>query len=94
MAFPCTGCGQCCRRISGLVGKPSFPYKAKDDGSCEMLTADNKCSIYDTRPEVCRVDKMIEKAGMDKERAYKMTAELCNLWIDEAGLPESFKVKI
>ncbi len=30
--------------------------KRKDDGSCFFLTRENKCSIYDVRPSVCRLE--------------------------------------
>ena len=30
--------------------------KRKDDGSCFFLTKENKCSIYDVRPSVCRLE--------------------------------------
>ena len=30
--------------------------KRKDDGSCYFLTRENKCSIYDVRPSVCRLE--------------------------------------
>jgi len=28
----------------------------KKDGSCHFLTRDNRCSIYDVRPQVCRIE--------------------------------------
>ena len=30
--------------------------KRKSDGSCFFLTKENKCSIYDVRPSVCRLE--------------------------------------
>jgi hypothetical protein len=30
--------------------------KRKDDGGCFFLTKENKCSIYDVRPSVCRLE--------------------------------------
>ncbi len=28
----------------------------KKDGSCHFLTRDNRCAIYDVRPQVCRIE--------------------------------------
>jgi len=54
-AFPCTGCGACCLSVAGLL-------PAKADGSCVNLAADRKtCTIYETRPLICRVDAMKPK---------------------------------
>jgi Fe-S-cluster containining protein len=41
---------------AGLI----FPFNAREDGSCEKFE-DGQCSIYDDRPEVCRVDKMYDR---------------------------------
>ena len=55
--FSCTLCGKCC-----FVSQKSFKevfekfgWKTKEDGSCSHLTKDNKCSIYDKRPLICRL---------------------------------------
>jgi hypothetical protein len=41
--------GQCCRNVGMIDELPST------DGICDHLHT-GKCSIYDTRPMVCRVD--------------------------------------
>lgn len=51
MAFPCSGCGACCRWTKALVAA-CMPVTA--DGACVHLDG-NRCSIYDRRPEICRV---------------------------------------
>jgi Fe-S-cluster containining protein len=51
--FPCDGCGACCRSVGHLTMIPST------NGVCDHLFS-NQCSIYDTRPEICRVDHMRE----------------------------------
>ena len=49
--------------------------------SCKYLTSDNKCSIYEKRPIVCRVDKMFEITGggtiMDRKEYYKLSKLFC-----------------
>ncbi len=48
---------------------------------CNYLTKDNKCEIYDKRPDRCRVDKMYEKigGGMTKIDYYAKVKFCCNL---------------
>lgn len=36
-----------------LTGAP-YRMKLKEDGSCFFLRSDNKCSIYEIRPDTCR----------------------------------------
>ena len=100
--FPCTQCGLCCKKIGYLLDNKSklsehaqfliskFPYKTLNDGSCEMLTSDNKCSVYDDRPLICNVKLMSKLFHIP----YEDTAQICNTWIEENGLDESFKVKL
>jgi len=52
MTWQCKKCGTCCR-IAGLA----MPEFDRGDGACKMLTEDNLCSIYDNRPNICRVKK-------------------------------------
>ena len=48
MEFNCHSCGACCRQ----AGKIGLPHNG--DNVCTYLV-DNKCSVYDDRPEICRV---------------------------------------
>ena len=100
MSFPCTGCGCCCRVIDwadDIVVKDDpehpyyFPYTHKD-GVCEKLI-DNKCSVYETRPLLCRIENMIEKIlpGVDKEEYYKLNIKACNMLIDRFGLGDEWR---
>ena len=82
MTFPCTRCGACCRRV-GL--SPVTRDLAGPDGACRHLSPDSTCSIYETRPDVCRIDLMIERWGFDRRLAYEATAILCNTWMREDG---------
>jgi hypothetical protein len=61
--FDCNACGTCCKMfgktmdIHGTkvehIPLDLFPYKWDETGKCEMLV-DNKCSVYETRPNTCR----------------------------------------
>lgn len=55
--FPCSQCGECCRHIDGIPQLIDFD---NGFGICIYLK-DNICTIYENRPEVCRVDVMYEK---------------------------------
>lgn len=102
--FPCTGCGACCRRIHNLkdysdklaldnnMPEISFPY-GHNNGACEKLI-DNKCSVYEDRPLICNVDKMQEILKIDKSIFYKMNADVCNDFIKESGMDESFLINL
>ena len=73
MSWTCKQCGSCCK----ILGSHR-PLKEEDrlllqifdrgDGVCEHLTEDNLCNIYETRPEICKVDindTNLEKACED-----------------------------
>lgn len=49
---------------------------------CSLLTKDNLCSIYENRPEICRVDRMFELTHKereipDKKTYYEISKECC-----------------
>lgn len=108
--FGCTGCGLCCRYVgkaienASLMPEPyaselkNFPYKAKKDGSCEMLNEDNKCSVYESRPLLCNIQEMFEKykgqgpMPNDKKEYYLQEAKSCNSMIKQSGYPDNFIV--
>ena len=52
--FPCNSCGKCCENVhlSELTS-----YLDRGDGCCcHFDTSTKLCSIYDSRPDICRVD--------------------------------------
>lgn len=63
--FSCQMCGACCRNVSRwklhvseLKSRfpeleISFPFN-EVAGCCEHLLSDNKCAIYEDRPNICR----------------------------------------
>ena len=106
--FSCTGCGMCCRfvgdalKYSDKAEEPhrtelkKFPFKAKKDGSCENLI-DNKCSVYEDRPLICRVDDMYDKYKdthfKTSRKAYHLKeAQSCNSMIKQAKIDKKFLV--
>ena len=94
MKFPCTGCGCCCKRVGTVkqfLTEEEFPYNSNEDGSCEMLI-DDKCSVYDNRPDICDVYKMFLKSDMDIKEYYKLNIEQCNKFMDEDNIPLNFRI--
>ncbi|PJG83341.1 YkgJ family cysteine cluster protein [Caviibacterium pharyngocola] len=52
--FPCTACGKCCQRVNN---SEQTAFLDRGDGVCKHFDMETKlCSIYETRPLVCRVE--------------------------------------
>ena len=92
MNFLCSQCSACCRNIGHL----DLPHNG--DGVCLHLNKKtNKCSIYNSRPEICRVDKMFKnhfKHKMSKKEFFILNTKACHDLIDKEDLDESFKIDI
>lgn len=85
MEYPCTACGCCCRKVVAIEGV--FPAEwVGDDGVCVKLGEDNRCSIYETRPECCRVGYMLDVSGLTEREYKEATAKLCNALMKEMGV--------
>lgn len=74
--FSCDRCGECCRHVN-----LSQLYCGLDrgDGICRYLQG-NLCSIYETRPLLCRVDESYElffKDKMKREDYYNRNKRMC-----------------
>lgn len=74
--FKCSMCGKCCRELKGIE-----LYKELDrgDGICKYLE-NNKCSIYEKRPLLCRVDESYEKYFSEiytLDEYYKLNYKVC-----------------
>ena len=103
--FPCSSCGQCCRVVGRLL-KTSFinpiyndlirrfPYETNVDGSCVMLTDEGLCSVYDHRPLLCNLKLAALLMGFTDNSWMEIQAEDCNCLIDEAGLDDSYKIRL
>lgn len=103
MSFPCTGCGCCCRVIQwadNIIVRDDpthpyyFPYTHKE-GVCEKLGEDNRCTIYEERPLICRIDDFAKSRGVTNPGKYYLAdIQACNLLIDNFGLGDEWKPKI
>ena len=75
--WKCKECGACCYFIDKAKKMGyEFPYKAKKDGSCEKLI-DNRCSIYENRPDICNVEKVRRTLGKEYFEYYKLMEKSC-----------------
>lgn len=78
MKFNCDCCGICCKNIEHV---PQLQEYDNGNGKCIYLTDDNKCSIYNNRPEICNVDLMYKKLYSNtytKDEFYKLNYEVCS----------------
>lgn len=74
--FVCTKCGECCKHIDRV---PELNEYHNGDGICVNLV-DNMCSIYDERPDICRVNYMYEirySKFMAREEYYRLNMQAC-----------------
>lgn len=75
MKFPCTSCGACCRKL------PGFATLNRGDGTCRYYDdATRLCTVYDQRPEVCRIDRYYEtrlRDQLDAKVFYTIQALNC-----------------
>lgn len=76
MTFPCEKCGACCRHLDR---SPLYKPLDAGDGVCRYLRG-NLCSIYDSRPLLCRVDDCYDaffSGQMTREEFYALNQKVC-----------------
>lgn len=74
--FMCDQCGECCRHLNL---SPLYKGLDRGDGVCRYLKG-NLCSIYDSRPLICRVDESYEaffQNEMSLNEYHKLNYEAC-----------------
>lgn len=110
ISYGCTGCSLCCRKVGKVLEDvktrdsndpfvrvfQEFPYKADENGACEKLDEDGKCTVYENRPLVCSIPRMWKKfhkpKGVTRKQHYLTEAKICNGLIRKAGLDDKFLV--
>lgn len=78
MGFVCDKCGKCCRHLDT---SSAYAELNRGDGVCRHLEG-KLCSIYATRPLLCRVDESYDalfKGKMSKEEYYKLNYMACDI---------------
>ena len=78
--FPCKQCGACCRSVGQ---SPLGRDLADVDGVCKYLNREtNLCTIYATRPAICRVDEYYDahcRGVMSRRAYYRENERVCAL---------------
>ena len=78
----CDKCGQCGRTLHKA---PIYEELHNGDGICKFLNG-NLCSIYKTRPLICRVDESYDaffKEQMSYEEYIQRNYECCKILKEE-----------
>lgn len=77
MNFQCDKCGICCKLLKGIPQLAAFD---RGDGVCIHLK-DNLCSIYESRPDICNVEKMYVffKEQMSEEEYLQLMSNSCKV---------------
>jgi Fe-S-cluster containining protein len=106
MIFPCTGCGACCRKVGVMINKArseeyeegtigrlvqEFPFQYNESGACAMLI-DGKCSVYEDRPLICRVEDLGFKLGVNQRDWYKDNIVSCHELMEEEGILDKYRI--
>lgn len=84
--FGCVSCGACCTGADKIEG---FALPTKPDGSCINLKG-RLCTIYETRPQSCYVDKFdFKKIGLQSiEEWYSVNYAACERLIRIGRIPK------
>lgn len=94
LEFPCSKCGACCRNISNI---PQLKEFDNGKGVCKFLNILlGTCEIYETRPDVCRIDKMYKKYFKhiySKREFYVVNMKACNILQDKENIDTKFRIK-
>ena len=77
MNFQCDKCGICCKLLKGIPQLAAFD---RGNGVCIHLK-DNLCSIYESRPDICNVEKMYVffKEQMSEEEYLQLMSNSCKV---------------
>ena len=75
----------------------------KEDLSCKKYDpATRQCTIYDSRPDICRIDRMWEKVrakegefkGISQGEFHVIQAHHCHRLQNDLGLGDEWRVKL
>jgi hypothetical protein len=81
--FPCSKCGECCKRIGLIAPELVDP----ETGWCKYLDPDtNLCTIYEDRPLICNIDRAYDEIFKDKmtrDEWYRENLKYCKKFQNE-----------
>ena len=93
--FPCTSCGLCCQNISLVKDLKDFDLGNGIFKHYNII--DLKCNIYETRPNICRVEKMFDIEYFkyfSKNEFYILNAKVCNELQNKYEMDKKYKITI
>lgn len=76
MMFDCERCGCCCRNLDK---SDLYSFLNRGDGVCKYLSG-NKCTIYESRPLLCRIDESYDKLFskiISRDEYYSINKKAC-----------------
>ncbi len=93
--FPCSSCGICCQNISTIKELKEYDL---GNGICKYFDRiNNKCIIYENRPQVCRIDEMFEEeynSFFSKKEFYIENAKVCNILQEQYKIDKNYRINI
>lgn len=76
--FPCNGCGKCCRLVDR---SHETAWLDRGDGTCRHFDEVTlRCTIYETRPLVCRVQEYYSRhlaGSISWPQFVKINLDIC-----------------
>lgn len=82
--FLCDKCGLCCLQVNRVQ---IYAQLDRGDGVCRFFDEKTKlCTIYDSRPVICNVDRMYDlffATEMERDEYYKINYESCKKMKEE-----------
>jgi uncharacterized protein len=69
-----------------------YQYRYDETGRCEKLTDDNLCSVYENRPLICDVDRLMALQKLTKDLYYAVNIQACNDMMEEDDLPLKYRI--
>lgn len=76
--FPCTQCGRCCEHVNLAL---ETRFLDRGDGACRHYNSNTRlCSVYTTRPDICRVGLQYKTHYQDLcswDDFVKLNLEVC-----------------
>lgn len=85
--FQCEQCGICCTKVGE---HDLYQYLDRGDGTCRYFDDQTrKCTIYETRPNICNVEWMYQhhyKEQYSKAEFFELNKSVCQRWQHESFL--------
>ena len=87
--YNCAQCGNCCRHVDLIEEMCQFD---RGDGVCKYLLSNNKCAIYENRPNLCNGEYVYYRyyKNISVDEYHEIIKSYCNA-IRGGGLEGLYK---